>query len=263
MRSLLAAAFLLWVSTLACASVIRMESRVDTSIHGLMLRAHVTVTNRGDEAAHAVQLKTELAGAAQTSPLQSILPVGNSYAADFQLSVQRLPPGRYPLILHILYADANGYPFSIVTVAPFELRAAPVPQVLGLLGNAAIHRRGRVTLKLKNLDAQEKRLRVRLLLPQELSADSSSLDLTLRPDQETRTAFAIRNFSALAGSTYPLFAIIEYDLAGLHHTAIASGLVQIGSGHSFLTQQSVFLAGAIASLIVLLLLNVRRHRKRP
>jgi hypothetical protein len=99
-------------------------------------------------------------------------------------------------------------------------------------------------------------------LPQELSADTTTVHLKLSPGQETQMVFKIHNFSALGGSTYPVYAILEYDAAGVHNTAIATSTIEISTGEKSFIRGSLILPVTIALVVLLVLLNVR-FKRRP
>ncbi len=141
------------------------------------------------------------------------------------------------------------------------MKSAPSPAIVGMMDAVTLRGASRMTLKLKNLDAQEKHLRIRLILSQEISADTSTAEMKLTPYQETQIQFSIHNFSALNGSTYPAHAVIEYDLAGMHHTAIASGMVRIAAANAVMDRWPVPAAVAACGLLFLWL-NVRARQKQ-
>jgi hypothetical protein len=158
-----------------------------------------------------------------------------------------------------LYADANLYPFSALAISYFVHQKDAASRVLGVLEKAEIRREGRLTLKLRNLEEQALELHVRLLLPQELSSDSSSRQVRLLPQQETVIQFSIRNFSALDGSVYAVYALVEYENAGLHYTTLAPGAITIRAEKP---SGSYWMSGAIVLVIIFILVNVLPSRKR-
>lgn len=239
------------------AGVISLESRVDVSVQPHSLGVDLTVTNRGDESAYNVQVRNEVLGVTQESSLQPRLDVGKDFSARFRFPLEHPLPGRYPVILRILYTDANRYPFSALVLSNFSWQRDALAGVLGILDKAQFRSGGRLHLKAKDLDGQAKSLRVRLLLPLELSAATAQEDIALRPGEEVTVPFAVRNFSALEGSTYPVYAIIEYDAAGTHVTTLAPGLIRIGPSQDLQRYGFYLLVGLIAVLGLFLLYNFR------
>jgi len=128
-----------------------------------------------------------------------------------------------------------------------------------VLQKTEMHREGNLVLRLRNLEDQAQRLHVRLLLPQELSTTSPAQDLSLASQQETSLKFPIRNFSALDGSVYAAYAIIEYENGGRHFTSMAPGTVAIRADKGF---DQYWKYAAAALVLMMLLANVLPIRKK-
>ena len=198
-----------------------------------VLQTKVLVTNRGDETAYSVQIKAESLNPPQQSPTAQNIPVGKSISTTFKQSIKDLPHGRYPLLLRILYADANMYPFSAPATSFFTHGHDAAPELIGVIENSRVGKSGHLTLKLKNPSELAKEIHLRLFLPQELSVENPTSTIELSPHQETSIRFPVRNFSALEGSTYAVFAVLEYDQEGLHYSTLAPGTIAIGSSNGF------------------------------
>jgi hypothetical protein len=260
-RALLLQACLLSGLTPAWAGKISLETQIQLSAPGDILHATVSVTNHGDESAYNVQIKAESLNPPLQSLLQQTLPVGKTFSATFRQSIKNFPPGRYPLLLRILYADANMYPFSAPATSSFIHGQDAVPDLLGIFEHTQIGRNGRLLLKLKNPGELSKRVHIRLFLPQELSAENPAQEIELAPRQETSLRFPVHNFSALEGSTYAVFAVLEYDQGGLHYSTLAPGTVTIGSSGSF-GNDWIFGILLVILFTWLIFVNVRPSRKR-
>lgn len=244
------------------ASVISLDTQVAASVEGDALTGSVTLTNRGDEPAYNLQTTVESQEASWTSPAKDVLPPQQSHTVAFREAVKGLLPGRHPLVIRTTYSDANRYPFSALAVSQVTIGQASAPGALGILGHARLDRQGSVELRLKNLTAKEQRLAVRLVLPQELSVDAPLGSMTLAPYGEARSAFHLRNFSALSGSTYPMFAVIEYDDGGTHETVVAAGTVRVESPTGAVRYRKTFLYAFLALFLTVIILNVLARRKR-
>jgi len=246
-------------SSFVWAGHISIQSQVDVSTRKNTLDVAVTVTNHGDESARNVQIKAEAPAFSRESAVQSTLPVGKSDSATFHFPISRLSPGRYPLIVRILYTDANLYPFSALTVSSFARQQDIPAGLIGILEGTVLRDKGRLTLKLKNLEDESRPLHIRLITPHELSADPSSLETVLAPHQEASYNFSLANFSALSGSSYPVYGLIEYDRTGVHNTAEAMGIVRISDSKLTANNTWLILLGILAVLFAFI--NVRAFRK--
>ena len=260
-RALLLLTCLLSGLTNAWAGKISLETQIQVSGPKDLLHVTVSVTNRGDESAYNVQIKAESLNPPLQSPMQQILPIGKTFSATFEQSIKNLPPGRYPLLLRILYADANMYPFSAPATSFFIHEQNAAPDLLGILEGSRMGRSGRLLLKLRNPGEQAKQVHVRLFLTQELSADNPLHDIELSPHQETSLRFPVRNFSALEGSTYAVYAVLEYDQGGLHYSTLAPGTLQIRSQSVFDTDWAL---GSLFAffLIIFIFINLRSFWKK-
>jgi hypothetical protein len=262
LKVLCAAVFLLLASASLQAGVISLETRVNTNVQESRLDAAVTVTNHGNESAFNLQVKSESLGSEQESSVQKELPVEQSYTATFRYALKGLSPGLYPLVLRILYTDANLYPLSALAISGFVWQKNAPPGILGILGVVRIQDQGRLNLRLKNLDNDTKTLHLRLLLPRELTAESLPSEMELPANKEVRLPFQVRNFSALENSIYPVYAVIEYDQRGLHYTAVAPGTIRIGSVAFLSRHGNLLLVAFVVLLAYLVWINVRARSKR-
>lgn len=220
---------LLVIARSAWAGTIALETQVTATVQGENLTVGVLTTNRGTEAAYNLQFKAEAPRSNGVSTIQPSLAVGKSYSHTFQHPLKGLPPGRFLYVIRTLYADANSYPLSAVSLVSFAYQKDVVPDVLGILEKTSIRGQGKLSLKLKNLSGENRSLTLHFLLPQELSIDSPPASAILKPYEEQTLEVTIRNFSALGGSAYPVYALVEYDREGLHSSVSALGMVEVQS----------------------------------
>jgi hypothetical protein len=225
---LLIIAILLLGASPSHAGVISIEAQITTQIKSDTLFTTVTVTNRGDEAADNIQIETQSPTTSQKSAVLPTLPVGKSHSETFSYPLQGLLRGRYPYLARIDYTDTNLYPFSALAFSLFNYQENASSYLLGTLGNTKIEKNGRIELSVKNLDARDKQLTIELITPRELSVDHARSQSVLSAGAESTISFSMRNFSALQGSTYAVFALIQYEDGGTHFTTLAPGTVIIG-----------------------------------
>lgn len=243
------------------AGTISLDTQVQATVEGETLHGAITLTNRGDEPAYQVQVAAEVQELSWTSSVRERVAVGESHTVNFEQALGGLQPGRYPLIVRIHYTDANRYPFSALTVTEFTVGQAAAPDLLAILEGVTIQGDGRVTLRMKNLTQEPRTVTVRLVLPNELSAEPSTMTKELSADQETQATFRVKNFSALGGSTYPVYAVLEHESDGVHHTTLAAGSVRVESPSGGLPSRPIWLGIFAALLAVLVAINFRHARR--
>lgn len=209
------------------ASVITLESQVKNTVRQDAVDVMVTVTNRGDETAHNIQITVKSPLSSKQSDVFSALPVGEKHSESSTHSLRGLHPGLYPLIVQIGYTDANLYPFSAMAISPLIYKTGSVSSILGRLGNVKVRQNGRLNLKVKNLEGQNKQVAIQLLAPREISVENSPVKIDLPAGAESQISFPVHNFSALQNSTYAVYATMEYEENGTHYTALAPGTLFI------------------------------------
>lgn len=249
--------------SLLFGGTISLDVRTQAGVRQGVLSASVSAVNRGSESAHNLQVKIEGPGFSWESPLQPRLPVQRTHVATCRQVLGKLPPGRHPLVVRVHYTDANQYSFSALSVATFAFGKDAGPGIVGILEpGARMQSRGRMDLSLKNMEDRDKRLSVRLHLPQELTPEPALLEKRLGPLEEARIRFRVRNFSALAGSTYPVYATLEYEQDGRRHTAVAAGVLQVEAGRPVQKYRWILAGAFLALLAAFILWNALARRSR-
>jgi len=242
----------------AFASYISLNTTLRSKVEGNNLKVIVQVVNKGDESAFAVQAEFRVGGKTLLAEKAPELPVNNLYSATAVLPLNLATPGNYPLILVMHYADANQYPFSALTAHAFVYRQEGVPPLFGQVKPATFAKDGTVDFVLKNSGNREIKAVTRLVVPRELTALNDRVPLTLAPRSQQSAGFRLSNFSALAGSTYQLFAVTEFEDGGLHFTSLAPGTVRINEGNLLVNYQALFIGLIIALIVGFIALQFRR-----
>jgi hypothetical protein len=172
--------------------------------------------------------------------------------------------GRYPVVLTVDYADANRYPFSATSVTHFVHQENLSPRVFGTLQNTEISKSGSLRLAIKNLDGKDQMATIRLILPKELSSTDLMKTVSLKGRSEDSVNFKIKNFSALPGSTYSIFALLGYDEGNLHYSTSVGGSIKITQEDSGFVQsnRSLLIGIAIILGVAFIYLNLRSLRAK-
>jgi hypothetical protein len=252
MKKIISLVLFIWLAvSSAQASYISLKTSFNARLDKDVLKVLVRVINKGDESAYNVQAEITAAGKRFLAEKKLEVGVDQGYDAMAEFPLAKGKPGIYPLLLTMHYTDANQYPFSALTGQTFAYRAEDTPgDVFGRLQTATFWQSGQTKLTIKNLSDQAVNAAVDLITPRELRAVGSR-QTTLVPARGAVTVdFTVENLSALNGSNYQVFAVIEYDKAGLHQTSIAPGSLKITESKNLLGLDYLFW---FAALIILLL----------
>jgi hypothetical protein len=234
----------------ASASYISLNTALSSKVENNTLKVMVSSVNKGDESAFNVQAEIRVGDKTILEEKQSELPIGGKYSAAAQYKIALRKPGTYPLTLIMHYTDANQYPFSALTCQTFVYQKDAVSPVFGQMRSITFSKDGTLNLTLKNLGDSGIKAKTYLVAPRELTVGEAGGELTIPAKSEQRTSFSVANFSALAGSTYQVFAVSESEDDGLHYTSIAPGTVRIVEANIFANYQFYFIA-LIAVLLAL------------
>jgi len=245
---------------LAQAGIIRLQIQTHVKLKNNKMDIGINIKNLGDVGAfnlrcHLFLEEKEIIG----HNLERLDP-GKSYLFKFKKALTYKTAGRYPLMLRVDYEDGNGYPFSALSVMPFKYRI-DAPSDIEITGeNLSIERDGILKFKLKNLRDFPITLKAFLFLPKELSADSPYKRLTLQPKKTADLNFKVINFSAREGSLYPVFCILEYDKASIHHTVISKSLITIKKEEPFFKKTKWF--WEVALIVILSIVVIYEIKRR-
>lgn len=219
------------------------------------LAVTISVTNSGKESAH--KLRPSVQAGATKIPIPELLELKPNQSHTFTATVRSdaTKSGSYPLFVSLGYADANGYGFSAIATASYTARDASSSDIFGILTAEPITDEGALRVKLKNNSRQELQVSLTPFLPAELTPQGLPATATLAPGAEQEFSGRITNFSALAGSRYPVILAAEYESADRHFTSVISTMVDVAARG---TPFNVYRNWLIAIGVFLLILAVRR-----
>lgn len=222
--------FVFWFFSLgfsAHASYISLPTTLSSKVEGRTLKIMVSSINKGDESAYNIQAELRVGGKEILAEKRTELPVNSSYQAQATILIPTTKPGTYPLILTMHYTDANQYPFSALTAQTYIFRKESVSPIFGQVKSASFSKEGNLGFKLKNLGDREIKAKTYLIAPRELTVEKNQLELIVGPKSEKNGSFTIKNFSALSGSTYQVFAVSEFEDGNMHYSTVSPGTIKI------------------------------------
>ena len=150
-------------------------------------------------------------------------------STSFNISFQdEVIPGTYPLVFKITYHDANMYQFSTVACRLVKTFDAPSSKIRGSIENLEITTEdsGTTSLKIWNDADEPLDLKIKFNSPNELKASLDQMNISIDPLEEKQIPIDVESFGALVGSSYVVFASIEYE-SDYHYTSFAEGKVGI------------------------------------
>jgi hypothetical protein len=234
------------------------------------LEVRLDVRNNGDTAARnvlpiAAFRGTETLGAfvADLAPAASLLQT---------ISIPLTDPARlrgvWPLFIRVSYVDGNNHAFEAlhaVTVAfrPEGAReeAAPPTPVTVTLSADAVSTTGQLSATLTSTLSGN--ATVSFVVPEGLAVTPEQANVFLEPGTRRLSAI-MTNAGATESSRLPAFAVLEYEIDGLHATTIASSVVDIVAPRE--TGARWTLAAVLTALFgawILLAIRSRRRRSHP
>jgi len=247
----------------AGASYITMETETATSMVESGVEIKLSATNRGDEEARHVQPEVRLLGQAIAGPLRQSLRPGELYSWETTVAVQKDSqlPGRYPIFIVLDYTDRNLYPFSAVSATYMNFGNGRPSHVSGRIPTIEISHKGKIEIQLSNRDDRERRVSLEMVGPRELSLKEVKGPLLVPAHSDLSVSSSVTNLSALSGSSYRVYAAVEYDEAGEHFSSAIPGIVTIGTSESPVRRYRWFLIG-LGGLLFVVLITVQLLRRR-
>ena len=136
------------------------------------VQVRVDLANLANSPARGVTIEAELLGRRQLSRLEEELPGLSGGSATFAFDVGALPPGVYPLALHVQY-ERSAVPGDLASQRGYlllALGAAPRPPVTLSVPDVPLDTLATVPVRLESADLKAHRMRVRMLVPRGLQA---------------------------------------------------------------------------------------------
>jgi len=216
-----------------------------SSGENLVLQGEYAISNAGDEIAHHVfpsfsigewsfagEPKSVGINGKETWTLETKIDPKQLIAKGSTFTALK---GMYPLLIRRHYEDSNGAKFSAADVELLivgeltheELGAIRAPKVkpdLSCNGNGETFK---CTLKILNTGKTPLPIEVSYHGSLELQTVSKPVKVEVPAQEESTTDFRFRNFSGLTGSSYGVFAVLQWEEHGLKVAEKAGSVVAI------------------------------------
>ena len=247
-------------TSLLNAGFITITTNTSLTVTDNSIKIKVIVTNDGDEPAYNAQIHVNENHRLQTSPVKQILPVKERFEYEFQYDLLQTKHGRYPLLINISYTDINQYPFTAATGTYYAFGADTVSQVFGTTSNISLSSHGSLPLLLKNMDDVSIELTIQFVVHKELTILDKAKKIILQPRSELSATFGLRNFSALPGSRYQAFFVIEYEDKSRHYSNIVPCFITIEEPKKFFEKYMWYIIGVSSTLFVVFIVFQFLHK---
>ncbi|MBW2005281.1 MAG: hypothetical protein JRI72_11880 [Deltaproteobacteria bacterium] len=224
----LAGFILMWeYSSVVLAGTLTIETKTTVKTEGDRLKGSIKVCNKGNVAAHNVQANISVLGEQIKTRTKKLLTIDEFYTFQFEKTIPGIKKGRYPLTVIVDFHDVNQYPFSAISCTTFFFQEDANPDLLCLIDGLTMDKKGELHIDIKNVGLGLRNIRATLILPREFSSPDPQIDFDIESRSQKTVEFAIENFYALSGASYPVFCVFEYDLRDTHYTAFSSAVVKI------------------------------------
>lgn len=199
---------------------------------------NVHVTNKGSEAAQNLKMEACLGTNIFSSDMREFIETNETCRFSQDLGTVPGIPGKFSIGIKLHYEDSNGYPSTAVTSAPLITGETKKLQnsVVATMTSPNISNKGRMSLCLAANTPSIIDASISLVSPDELTFALPLTNLKLQPYKTNIVPIEIRNISALAGSSYPVVAIIDYLEEDTHYSTAVYGRISISHPATSLLQ---------------------------
>lgn len=221
------------ITTYASASYIEINTRIESDlIQDNSTNITVFLNQTGDEAAYSVEISPAISERflVSDSIKKDVLNPGDKLQANFKvLTNGTILPGVYPVVILTTYHDANNYPFSVISDHEIKYKEEYESNIYGVMPQLYITEEtsGELTLKIRNYDVRSHDVKITLYLPRELKCVKKEMIVPVDGIEEQNVKFEIEGFGALKGSTYAVFASLEYEDEYHHYTSFTKTNIKI------------------------------------
>ena len=226
--------------------------KVDTraTVNENRLKLDINLTNNGNEAAYNVVVSADLYGERKVSKKNEKLDVKKELSVkfDYELNLER--QGTYSVVLTVNYADANLHGFSVISVPQFNYMENVSPLLSCNIDKLYLSKRGDLNLSLKNLDENEKNIESRVVLSRELTISNPIQNIKLMPKSEKNITYNVKNTTAIEGSSYACYAILEYVFNDKHYSHVSSGIIKVIAGKKFVIKYKWIIIVSVSIIFV-------------
>ena len=255
---------------MALAVAVRLEvgGAVESTDDGLQVR--VDVSNTGDLAAATVDVRAELADEIDQRPVDGGVPAGGKHSVILRFPGLPDPPGVHLLGLRLDYTEAASPGRTAGTASQrafllLSLGGNPPPAVTVSAVESTIETAGAVHARVASADGSAHRVRVRVLTPRGLNANTP-VEVDVPAAGTAEADVPILRGSVPRPSRHGVVVAAEVIGGAVAHAAVATTLVHVGPDPALLPRLRVPIAAAACLLLLAaggIEIRARRRGIRP
>ncbi len=250
-------------NAVATPGVIALQITASARHQDTTSEVDVTVANVGDEPAESLQVHVDFDGLRRSGVVAPRLPANDTREETIRFVTPGILPGRHPMIIIVEYTDANGYPLSAVSYATLIVAKDRPPTLGSSLESIELFETGEMALRVTNLGEQAREVEARLVLPRELAFDPGGTSFALDRLESHTEVIRVRNHAALSGSTYPVFALLEYQEDGQNACVFVPATITVVDNQpNSIDLRLIVLVAALSLLLGIVLLQLRDKTQR-
>ena len=254
--AILSASCLFRPSSSAHADRLTMEIQAALVVREKTIEGTIAVVNRGDEPALKVHAEIAFPGGTMAKELVDLLGIRQTASFSFKNSLGKMKEGTYALPITVVFHDSRLYPFSALACPTFTLGKAVSPGLS--CSTALLESGGEIRFEFKNLESFSKRIKSTFLYPREFYCPRPQTSLHIEPSETKAVSFTLLHSSAIPGSRYPVYSVIEFENETHHSSLVCTGEIRfMEKGNWFKRTRWYWLVG----WLVLMALTIPLKRK--
>jgi hypothetical protein len=228
------------------------------------VEVRVDLANLGDAPARGVSIEAELRGQRQVSHLEEELPPQVGGSAVFPFDVGTVPPGVYPLALHVQYvrSDAPGDTASQRGYLLLALGANPPPAVRLSVPDVRLDTSAVVRVRLESADLRPHRVRLRMLTPRGLQPLGPDPEVDVPAFGSPTAELRVLRGGAPRPSRQGVVVLAETVGGEVANAAAGIAVVVVEADHAWMPRLRWPLAGLALALIGVAAFVEFRHKRR-
>lgn len=199
------------------------------------LEVRVDLTNRGDAHAAGVFVQGELLGDWEEGRLDAGIPPGGKASVSLRFEVEVTRPGVHPVVLRLEYQPQPG-PEAVSQRAYLlvSLGANPPPAVKVSAAQLRLRDRDSLKVRLESADGAEHKVRLRVLTPKGLNAESPEADVSVPARGEATVEVPVLRGSVPRPSRQGLLVVAGSTDGEQETTAVATTVVDVAPDPAWL-----------------------------
>ena len=270
-RSKGAALTILATITLFLACGQRTDAEVKFEVGGAVeaadetLDVRVDVTNNGDIAASALEVRGELGDEHDVVPMPEGVPAARTRSVMFRFT-KVPPPGVHVLGLRLDYTEAATPARAAASTSQrafllLSLGTNPPPAVRVSAAESRLATRGAVPVALESADGAPHRVRVRVLTPRGLNADSP-VEVDVPATGAARALVPVLRGNVPRPSRQGILVVAEVVETAVPHASVASTIIDVEAHPALLPRLRWWLGGLAVLLLAAAAVVEARSRRR-